>query len=175
MTIQGVYLEPIRKETIEFQDIDHHFESKLVVLYEIIYAETVNGYLGSEDEWDGTTYCHGTSHCGCIDTKIANSQDDRIPVYAWCESAHCCTKGIIKSGFLKAKSSQGHVFSQQVGTARAMAISKTFGTASESPLLSIFVCVAKNPQNAVTYGFGAYHTVLNDNEILPVYIAIISK
>lgn len=68
----------------------------------------------------------------------------------------------------------GHVFSQQVGTARAIAIRKNFGTAPESPLLSIFVCVTKNPQNAVTYGFGAYHTVLNDNVSwsLPPFLSI---
>lgn len=50
MTIQGVYLEPIRKETIEFLLIDERFDNKLVVLYEIIYAEVVNGYLGNENE-----------------------------------------------------------------------------------------------------------------------------
>lgn len=107
MTIQGVYLEPICKETIEFLVIDERFDNRLVVLYEIIYAEVVNGYLGNEDEWNGAAYYHGTSHCGCSDLKIANSGDDRIPVYAWCENAHCCTRSIINGGFLKAKGLQG--------------------------------------------------------------------
>ncbi|KAG9061001.1 hypothetical protein KI688_007831 [Linnemannia hyalina] len=189
MTIQGVYLEPIRKETIEFQMFEERFD-RLVALYEIIYAEVVSGYLGNEDEWDGTTYYHGTSHCGCTDLMIANSEDDRIPVYAWCKNSRCCTKGIISSGFLKAKSPQdfgshtvlrwgllstGHFFSLDEETAREMAIGKSFGTAPESPLLSIFVCVARNPQNEVIYPFEDYHSVQNDNDILPVYIAIVHK
>ncbi|KAF9143283.1 hypothetical protein BGX30_000875 [Mortierella sp. GBA39] len=173
MTIQGVCLVPISKEAIEFQMIDERFDDKLVVLYEIIYAEVVNGYLGNENEWDGTTYYHGTSHCGCTDLMIANSKDSRIPINAWCKNAHCCTKGIISSGFLKAKSPQGHFFSPQAETARAMAIGKSFEITPESPLLSIFVCVARNPQNEVIHDFENYHYVQNDNDILPVYIAIV--
>ncbi|KAK3840171.1 MAG: hypothetical protein JOS17DRAFT_7806 [Linnemannia elongata] len=175
MTIQGVYLEPICKETIEFLVIDERFDNRLVVLYEIIYAEVVNGYLGNEDEWNGAAYYHGTSHCGCSDLKIANSGDDRIPVYAWCENAHCCTRSIINGGFLKAKGLQGHLFSLHVETAREIAIGKTFTTAPESLLLSIFVCVAKEPQKAVTHGFEDYYSVENDDDILPIYIAIVRK
>ncbi|KAF9144943.1 hypothetical protein BG015_012058 [Linnemannia schmuckeri] len=139
------------KSTTEFQEIDQRFDDKLVTLYKIIYAEVIGGYLGNEDEWDGTIYFHGTSHCGCTDLNITNSEDDRTSVYAWCDNAHCRTKGITNSGFLKIKSPQ------------------------ESPLLSIFVCVAKNPQNVAIYGFDDYHSVQNDNNILSVYIAIVSK
>ncbi|KAF9543761.1 hypothetical protein EC957_000456 [Mortierella hygrophila] len=174
MTIQGVYLVPIRKETIEFQMIDDRLD-RLVVLYEIIYAEVISGYLGNEDEWNGTTYYHGTSHCGCNDLMITNPEGSRIPVNAWCKNSQCCTKGIISSGFLKVKSPQGHFFSPQAETARAMAIGKTSEVASESPLMSIFVCVARNPQNKVTNDFEDYHFVQNDNDILPVYIAIVHK
>ncbi|KAG9061704.1 hypothetical protein KI688_006853 [Linnemannia hyalina] len=175
MTIQGVYLEPVRLHTSEFKEFDQRFGNKLVTMYEIHYAEVVNGYLNNVDEWDHTTYYHGTSHCGCLDRRIVNLENNRVPVYAWCENACCCTRNIINSGFLKAKSPRSHFFSPQVEAARAIAISKTFGTAPESPLLSIFVCVTRNPQNAVTHDLEDYHSVQNDNDILPVYIAIVHK
>ncbi|KAG0314614.1 hypothetical protein BGZ97_009115 [Linnemannia gamsii] len=79
MTIQGVYLEPLRLHTSEFSVFDQRFGNKIVAMYEINYAEIVSGYLGSEDEWDDTVYYYGTSHCGCLGQRIVNPGNDRIP------------------------------------------------------------------------------------------------
>ncbi|KAF9096255.1 hypothetical protein BGX29_008658 [Mortierella sp. GBA35] len=176
MTIQGVYLEPVRLRTNGFKEFDQRFGHKLVSLYEINYAEVIHGYLGIESEWDDTTYYHGTSHCGCLDQRIANPENNRIPVYSWCEGAHCCTKGIINSGFLKTKSPRGHFFSPQVKTARSYATTRGQGVAPNSNLLSIFVCVTRNAKSAnVGPGHEDYHSVKNDNEILSVFVAIVRK
>ncbi|KAK3831481.1 MAG: hypothetical protein J3R72DRAFT_478546 [Linnemannia gamsii] len=163
MTIQGVYLEPVRMRTSDFKEFDQRFGNKLVTLYEINYAEVVSGYLGKEDEWDETTYYHGTSHCGCLDQRIVNPENDRVPVHAWCENSHCTTNNIINRGFLKTKSPRGHFFSPQIETARTYAISKGMGVAPNSPLLSIFVCVTRNPRHAGVPGYEDYHFVPNDN------------
>ncbi|KAG0071207.1 hypothetical protein BKA57DRAFT_509202 [Linnemannia elongata] len=175
MTIQGVYLEPVRLHTSEFKEFEQRLGNKLVAMYEINYAEVVNGYLGKEAEWDDTIYYHGTSHCGCLDQRIINPENNCVPVHAWCENAHCCTRSIINSGFLKTKSPRGHFFSPQIETARLYATNKGQSAAPNSSLLSVFICVTRNPQNANLYGYDDYHSVQNDNDILPVYIAILRK
>ncbi|KAF9128646.1 hypothetical protein BGW39_004865 [Mortierella sp. 14UC] len=171
MAIQGVYLEPIRLNSDMFKEFEKRFNNKLIAMYEINFAEVVNGYLGPQKEWDDASYYHGTAHCGCLDQRIVNPENDRVPVYAWCRNARCATRGIINSGFRKTKSPRGHFFSPQVEDARRYATHKGRQTASTSPLLSIFVSVIKKGSRANE----TTNTVQNDNEILPVYIAIVRK
>ncbi|KAF9086316.1 hypothetical protein BGX23_008988 [Mortierella sp. AD031] len=166
MTIQGVYLEPVRLRTNGFKEFDQRFGHKLVSLYEINYAEVIHGYLGIESEWDDTTYYHGTSHCGCLDQRIANPENNRIPVYSWCEAAP--------------RVSSTAAFSRPrvlvVKTARSYATTRGQGVAPNSNLLSIFVCVTRNAKSAnMGPGHEDYHSVKNDNEILPVFVAIVRK
>ncbi|KAF9128652.1 hypothetical protein BGW39_004871 [Mortierella sp. 14UC] len=175
MTIQGVYLDPVRIRTSDFQEFDQRFGNKLVSMYEVNYAEVVNGYLGDEDEWDNTIYYHGTSHCGCLDQRIVNPENDRVPVYAWCENTECSTNSLLNSGFLKTKSPRGHFFSPQVETARACATNMGLTAAPNSRLLSIFVCISRSPQHTGGASCDDYHFVSRDNDILPVYIAIVRK
>ncbi|KAF9909572.1 hypothetical protein EC991_008397 [Linnemannia zychae] len=179
MTIQGVYLDPVRMRTSDFQEFEKRFGDKLVTVYEVNYAEVVNGYLGDEDEWDDTIYYHGTSHCGCLDQRIINPENDRIPVYAWCENTKCCTNSILNSGFLKRKNprgeGRGHFFSPKVETARLYATNKGMTAAPNSKFLSVFVCIARNPQKVGTASYNDYHFVSRDNDILAAYVAIVRK
>jgi hypothetical protein len=103
MTIQGVYLEPVAILSDEFHDFEARFQHKLVSLYEINYAEVIQGYLGEATEWDATAYYHGTTHCGCIEQRIYNDGNARIKVQDWCTNSYCSTKGIIAFGHLRTK------------------------------------------------------------------------
>ncbi|KAI1315296.1 hypothetical protein EDD11_001028 [Mortierella claussenii] len=169
MSVKGVFLEPVPLDSVVFQIYDKVFNSKLVALYKTAYTEVVSGTHVDGGEWREEAYFHGTGHCGCLDKRIANSENGRILSHTWCGNASCATQGIINHGHLITKCMStvpGHYFSPLLKKPMEFAREKS----QRHRHMALFVCKARN----VSYqdNLGAICRVASDKDILPYYLAI---
>ncbi|KAG0287530.1 hypothetical protein BGZ96_008553 [Linnemannia gamsii] len=95
----------------------------------------------------------------------------RIAAWDWCNDAACQTWGILNFGHRRPliQRGEGHYFSAHSQTAKYFALQKLgqLKTANAGLLYSVFICRVRHVYIA------SYKYVMNDEDILPCYLAIV--
>ncbi|KAF9429165.1 hypothetical protein BGZ76_001720 [Entomortierella beljakovae] len=98
MSLQGINVEALAKDSEEFQGYSQKMNYKLIKLYKITYIQM--NPLNLPDSFGNETYFHGTGHCGCLWGWARSHQKDIKPS-EWCNDMTCATRGILCHGHLK--------------------------------------------------------------------------
>ncbi|KAG0253646.1 hypothetical protein BG011_006242 [Mortierella polycephala] len=139
MSRQIESVKPVELTALIFHMYNGCFTNKLVSLYKVAYEELDFQDFDPSVGWSKTAYFHGARDCGCLHQGIMNSNNKEILPHAWCKSKDtCATRGILNSGFLKAKSPN----EAERAVNFALYNSKDGGM-----LIPIFICTARNVQS----------------------------